>query len=51
MPYYVTLFRGGDARSLGLSRDGRKANVQALDARDYTVGGIVVFEIERSLTS
>jgi uncharacterized repeat protein (TIGR04076 family) len=48
MPYYVALYRGVDPRDLGLSRDREKAYVQCLDPCNYTGGGTVVFEIERT---
>ena len=31
MPYYVALYKGVDPRTLGLSRDSKKARVQCLD--------------------
>lgn len=48
MPYYVALFKGVDPRPLGLSRDGKKSYVHCLDPCDYTGGGTVVFEIEKT---
>lgn len=47
MPYYVALYKGVDPRTLGLSRESKKAYVQCLDPCDYTGGGTVVFEIAR----
>ena len=47
MPYYIALYRGIDARELGLSRGGKKAYVQCLDPCEYTGGGTVLFEIEK----
>jgi uncharacterized repeat protein (TIGR04076 family) len=49
MPYYVALYRGIDPRKLGLSKDGKKAYVQCLDACNYTGGGTVIFEIKRNI--
>jgi uncharacterized repeat protein (TIGR04076 family) len=49
LPYYVALSQGADARELGLSRESaRKAFLQCLDPCDFTGGGTVVFEIERT---
>jgi uncharacterized repeat protein (TIGR04076 family) len=47
LPYYIALHRGVDPRSLGLSRDGKKAYVQCLDPCDYTDGGTAILEIEK----
>lgn len=47
MPYYVALYKGVDPRTLGLSRESKKAYVQCLDPCDYTGGGTVVFEIAK----
>jgi len=48
MPYYVALSKGVDPRSLGLSRDGRRAYVQCLDPCERTGGGTVILKIERT---
>ena len=48
MPYYVALYRGVDPKELGLSRDGKSAHVQCLDPCDYTDGGTVILEIEKT---
>ena len=48
MPYYVALYRGVDPKELGLSRDGKSAHVQCLDPCDYTGGGTVILEIEKT---
>lgn len=47
MPYYIAIYRGVDAKQLGLSKDGQRAYVQCLDPCNYTGGGTVVFEMER----
>ncbi len=49
LPYYVALSQGADARELGLSKESaRKAFLQCLDPCDFTGGGTVVFEVERT---
>ena len=47
-PYHVALFRGIEPKHLGLYRDGQTAYVQCLDPCEYTSGGTVIFEIEKT---
>ena len=51
MPYYIALYSGVEPEKPGLSRDGRKAYIQCLDSCEYTGGGTVIFEIEKSVNT
>jgi len=48
IPYYIPLYRGIKPKELGLSRNGKKAYIQCLDPCEYTGGGTVIFEIEKT---
>lgn len=45
MPYYISLSKGVDPKTLGLAKTGNKAYLQCLDPCEYTGGGTVIFEL------
>ncbi|RLB14447.1 MAG: TIGR04076 family protein [Deltaproteobacteria bacterium] len=51
LPYHIALYQGIDPRDIGLSQEAGKAYVQCLDPCDYTGGGTVIFQIEKTSDS